>query len=181
VPTLSLTTTAAASLKVDALVVGVAKGPRGLVLAPGAAGVADALGTSLTAVLAGLGATGRAEEVTRIPTLGALTPKTVVAVGLGAAPAADVAYDLEVLRRAAGAAARALAGSGKAAFALLDPEDADPLAVRAVAEGALLGSYAFTKYRSADADLPAPLREVQVVVDKAVGRDKEVKAAVQRA
>jgi leucyl aminopeptidase len=181
VPTLSLTTSAATSLKVDALVVGVAKGPRGLVLAPGSEAVAEALGRPLAATLAGLGATGKAEEVTRVATLGAMTPKVLVAVGLGTAPDPDVAYDLEVLRRAAGAAARALAGTGKAAFALLDPEDADPAAVRAVAEGALLGAYVFTRYRSADAGLQAPLREVSLVVDKAVARDRDVKDAVHRA
>ena len=180
-PTLSLTTSAAPSLKVDALVVGVARGPKGLVLAPGSESVAEALGAPLAVTLAGLGATGKAEEVTRLATLGTVTPKVVVAVGLGQAPAKDTAYDLEVLRRAAGAAARALAGTGKAAFALLDPEDADPLAVRAVAEGALLGAYVFTRYRSADADLRPPLREVQVVVDKGVGKDDDVKQAVRRA
>jgi leucyl aminopeptidase len=62
VPTLSLTTSAAPSLKVDALVVGVAKGPRGLVLAPGSEAVAEALGAPLAATLAGLGATGRARR-----------------------------------------------------------------------------------------------------------------------
>jgi leucyl aminopeptidase len=181
VTSLSLTSSAATSLKVDALVVGVAKGPKGLVLAPGAEAVSKALGAQLLPVLAGLGATGKAEEVTRLATLGAMTPKTVLAVGLGPAPDKDVAYDLEVLRRAAGAAARALAGSPKAAFGLLDPQDADPLAVRAVAEGALLGAYVFTRYRSADAELRAPLGEVQLVVDKAVAKDREVKDAVRRA
>jgi leucyl aminopeptidase len=181
VPSLSLTTSAAPSLKVDALVVGVAKGPKGLVIAPGAQAVAEALGAPLGSTLAGLGATGKAEEVTRLATLGALGPKVVVAVGLGRAPAKDVAYDLEALRRAAGAAARALAGTGKAAFSLVDPADADPEALRAVAEGALLGAYVFTRYRSEDADLRPPLREVQLVVDKAVGRDRAVKNAVRRA
>ncbi|MBW3551076.1 MAG: hypothetical protein KY442_09770 [Proteobacteria bacterium] len=42
-PTLSLTTSAAPALKVDALVVGVAQGPKGLVLAPGSQAVAEAL------------------------------------------------------------------------------------------------------------------------------------------
>ncbi len=178
---LSVTTSAAASLKVDALVVGVAQGPEGLVLAPGAEAAAEALGAPLLGALVGLGATGKAEEVTRLATLGAMGPRTLLAVGLGTTPAKGDAYPPEALRRAAGAATRALAGSAKAALSLTDPETADADAVRAVAEGALLGAYAFTRYRSADAGLRAPLAQVQLVLDKAVAKDSGVKAAVRRA
>ena len=109
--TLSLSSSPAASAKVDAIVIGVVQGPRGLVLAPGNDSVAAALGKGLLPALAGLGATGRADEVTRLATLGATTAPVLVAVGLGALPAKGASYDGEVLRRAAGAAVRALAGS----------------------------------------------------------------------
>ena len=59
--TLSLTSTPAASVKVDAVVIGVAQGPRGPVLAAGSDSVATALGKGLLPALVGLGATGRPE------------------------------------------------------------------------------------------------------------------------
>ena len=74
--------------------------PKGLVLAAGAESVSTAL-EGLLPTLAGLGATGKAEEVTRLATLGATAPRVVVAVGLGTV---SKAYDAEVLRRAAGTA-----------------------------------------------------------------------------
>ncbi|MCW2615108.1 MAG: putative cytosol aminopeptidase, partial [Frankiales bacterium] len=116
--TLSLSSASAASAKVDAIVIGVARGPKGLVLAPGSDSVATALGKGLLPALAGLGATGRAEEVTRLATLGATTAAVVVAVGLGDAPVKGGTYDAELLRRATGAAVRALAGTGKVAVTL---------------------------------------------------------------
>ena len=115
---LSVSSASAATAKVDAVVIGVARGPKGLVLAPGADSVATALGKGLLPALVGLGATGKAEEVTRLATLGATTAAVVVAVGLGAPPAKGAAYDPELLRRASGAAVRALAGSGKVAVTL---------------------------------------------------------------
>jgi leucyl aminopeptidase len=177
VTSLSLTTSSAPSLKVDAVVVGVVKGPKGLALAPGADAIAGAIGKGFLRSLEGLGATGKPEEVTRLATLGAAKPAVVVAVGLGEGEPTH-----EALRRAAGAATRALAGaSATVALSLVDPDTADEQSVRAVAEGALLGAYAFTAYRTPSADLREPVREVQVVVGKRAGKDKGVKEAVRRA
>ncbi len=178
---LSLTASPAASLKVDALILGVAKGPRGLVLADGSESVAAALGKGLLAALVDLGATGKAEEVTRLATLGAIPAPVLVAVGLG--PVAGT-YDGEVLRRASGAAVRALAGAGKIAstLALTAAEPGDGVRrVRAVAEGALLGAYTFTTFRSqaSGGDVKEAVREVALVVPDV--RDKAVKAVVRRA
>ncbi|MGH3327470.1 MAG: M17 family peptidase N-terminal domain-containing protein, partial [Streptomycetales bacterium] len=108
--TIDLTTDSPASLKVDALVVGVCKGPKGLELAPGAADVDKAFKRKLPETLVALGATGKPDEVTKVATLGATKASLVLAVGLGEA---RKEYDPEVLRRAAGAAARALAGTGQ--------------------------------------------------------------------
>ena len=144
--TLSLSSSPAATLKVDAVVIGVAKGPKGLVLAPGADAIGAALGKQLLPALVGLGATGKAEQVTSLATLGATTAKVVVAVGLGAVPPTSTGYDAEGLRRAAGAAVRSLAGTAKVALTLPAVNgDADAVAVRAVGEGALLGAYAFDR------------------------------------
>ena len=93
----------ASSLKTDALVIGVVKGPKGLTLAPGSEDVAKAFGKSLLPALVGLGASGKAEEVTRLASLGATKAAVVVAVGLGDA---GKSIDREVLRRASGSADR---------------------------------------------------------------------------
>jgi leucyl aminopeptidase len=181
VTSLSLSSSPAASLKVDAVVIGVAKGPKGPVLAPGADAVAAAFGKQLLPALTGLGATGKAEQVTSLATLGATPAKVVVAVGLGEVPARGAGYDAEVLRRAAGAAVRALAGTGKVALTLPAVNgDADAGAVRAVGEGALLGAYAFSRYRTTDLDEHRePVREVVLAVPGA--KDKQVRAAARRA
>ena len=143
---LTLSTGSATKLRADALVVGVAKSGKGLVLAPGAEKVDEAFGGKLTATLETLGATGGEAEVTKLPSPDGMAAPLVVAAGLGDAPeAGDGAYAPEALRRAAGAAARALSGSKKAGFAF---PVADPAAAEAVAQGALLGAYAFTTYRS---------------------------------
>ena len=184
---LSLSSTPAASVKVDAVVIGVTKGPKGLLLAPGAGSVDDALGNKLLAALTGLGATGKAEEVTTLATLGATPAAVLVAVGLGdTAPS----YDAEVLRRAAGAALRALAGTKKVALALPlangtpgtngSPGAGGVHEVRAVGEGALLGAYSFSRFRSTTAALVrAPVESVTLLVPNA--KDKVAKAALRRA
>jgi len=185
VTTLSVTSSSAATAKVDAVVIAVARGPKGLVLAPGADSVASALGKGLLPALVGLGATGRAQEITRLATLGATTAPVVVAVGLGALPGRGEAYDPELLRRASGAAVRALAGSGKVALTLAASGGDVAAAARAVGEGALLGAYSFDRYRTAAGDgsrgivRKDPVRELVLVVPDA--KDKDVRAAVARA
>ncbi|MEW1753642.1 leucyl aminopeptidase [Streptomyces angustmyceticus] len=181
---LTLSTSSAATVRADAVVVGVAKGAKGVVVAPGAEAVDKAFGGKLAAVLETLGASGAEGEVTKLPAADGLKAPVVLAVGLGEAPGKDEAYDTEALRRAAGSAARALTGTKKAGFAL-PVEDAE--AAAAVSEGALLGAYTFTAYRSNgngqaakknDAK-SAPLAEAAILGGKP--RDKEFKAAAERA
>ncbi|WP_309051681.1 leucyl aminopeptidase [Streptomyces sp.] len=175
---LTLSTAGAATLRADALVVGVAKSGKTLVVAPGAEAVDKAFDGRLAAVLETLGATGAEGEATKVPAPAGLKAPLVVAVGLGAAPEDGEAYGAEALRRAAGTAARLLHGTKKAAFALpvAAAEDAG-----AVAEGALLGAYAFTAYQAGqDAkDARKPLAEVALLGAKP--RDKAYKAAAERA
>ncbi|GLV97382.1 leucyl aminopeptidase [Streptomyces lavendulae] len=179
---LTLSTAGAATLRADALVVGVAKGPKGLVVAAGAEAVDKACDGKLAAVLDALGASGGEGETTKLPAPAGLKVPVVLAVGLGTAPEQDESFDEEALRRAAGAAARALHGAKKAAFAL--PLD-DASAVTAVAEGALLGAYAFTAYQGGEKKAAKgsgpkqPLAEVALLGAKP--RDKEHKAAAERA
>ncbi|MFF2526795.1 leucyl aminopeptidase [Streptomyces liangshanensis] len=183
---LTLSTAGAATLRADVIVVGVAKGAGGPVVAPGAEAVDQAFDGKLAAVLETLGASGAEGEVTKLPAPSGLKAPVVLAVGLGSAPGKDEAYASEALRRAAGSASRALSGTKKAAFAL-PVEDAED--VEAVAEGALLGAYAFTVYLGGEKSAKKnggngngpklPLGEVALLGAKP--RDKAHKAAADRA
>lgn len=150
---LSITGTSPHLVDADALVVAVSAGADGPQLAPGAKGVDDALGGTLAGTLAALGATGEAGEVTKIATGGGLAAPLIAAVGIGAAEGGDAPIDPEVLRRAAGAAVRALASprasgqAGQLRIALALPAR-DQVEAEAVALGALLGGYRFRRYRS---------------------------------
>ena len=150
-PSLSLVDTDPAELAVDAIVIGLHSQPDeggALLPAAGAESIAAAFDGRLTATLALLGATGAAGEVTKLATLGTITAPLVVAVGLGDEPSGS-APELEKLRRGTGAAVRALAGSGTVGLALPLPDDADaPGVLRAILEGALLGSYKFAGYKT---------------------------------
>ncbi|GFE17424.1 putative cytosol aminopeptidase [Streptomyces glebosus] len=182
---LTLSTSSAATLRADAVVVGVAKGAKGVVVAPGAETVDKAFGGKLAAVLETLGASGAEGEVTKLPAADGLKAPVVLAVGLGDAPAKGNGFGHEALRRAAGSAARALTGTKKAGFAL-PVEDAD--AAAAVTEGALLGAYSYVANRDNGAAngkggkkndaKSAPLGEVALLGGKP--RDKEFKAAAAR-
>lgn len=125
-----------AAIRADAVVVGVRSTKDGPRLAAGAEPIDAALGGRLHDALRTLGAKGRPDEVHRIPTLGQADFPLVVAVGLGDDPS-----DAEAARRAAGAALRVLTGHRRVHIALDAP--AGPLA-----EGALLGCYAYTEYKS---------------------------------
>ncbi|MFE7135489.1 leucyl aminopeptidase [Streptomyces sp. NPDC057638] len=172
---LTLSTAGAATLRADAVVVGVAKGDKGPVVAPGAEAVDKAFDGQLAAVLETLGATGAEGEVTKVPSPEGVKAAVVLAVGLGAVALEDEAYGAETLRRAAGNAARALSGTKKAAFALPIEASED---VEAIAEGALLGAYAFTAYQDTKG-AKGPLAEVALLGAKP--RDKAHKAAAERA
>ncbi|MFF7139886.1 MULTISPECIES: leucyl aminopeptidase [Streptomyces] len=178
---LTLSTAAAAGLSADAIVVGVAKGAEGPVVAPGAEAVDQAYDGTLAAVLETLGASGAEGEVTKLPAPAGFKTPVVVAVGLGAEPEQGESFTAEALRRAAGSAARALAGSEKAVFAL-PVTDADDTG--AVGEGALLGAYSFDAYKENGRNGKnakngkAPLAEVVLLGGKP--REAAYKAAVER-
>jgi leucyl aminopeptidase len=144
----------------DALVIGVFQGTDGPVPVP------DVVDIDLMAALTALGAAGKPEEVTKIPAAGLpggpggvvppgqhrLAVPVIVAVGLGPEPAtvqdqAERQSYLERLRRAAGAAIRELTSGGTRRIAVALPV-AKPDEAEAVALGALLGGYAFRRYRT---------------------------------
>ena len=112
-----------------------------------------------------LGGSGKAEETTRVPTRGAIGAPLVLAVGLGPEPTDDAAAgeapDLaEQVRRAAGAAARAL--HGKAGHVVTTLAGLD---LAAAVEGTLLGDYAFTAYKKEPDSAPTELTRLGLVGD----------------
>jgi leucyl aminopeptidase len=118
---------------------------------------------ALVATLNDMGATGAADEVIRIP--GGST-RLMVFTGLGKAQSA---YNDETLRRAAGAAARHLAGNSSATFAL---PATTPSAVKAIAEGAGLGSYLFDQFRSSTKKAQkSPLKTITIFSSLVRGAD----------
>jgi leucyl aminopeptidase len=138
-PTLSLTSAAPLTAETDVLVLGVRKTPDGPRLATDGLDMPAERAAELEAFLVPLGITGGTDELRRIPFAGAAA-KSVALVGLGGGAA-----DADALRYAAGSATRQLRGISNVVIALPVLDDA---AVAAVLEGAALGAYSFTEYRS---------------------------------
>ncbi|RZQ59425.1 leucyl aminopeptidase [Amycolatopsis suaedae] len=162
---------ALAKTKAEALVIGTVQGEDGLALAPGAQTVDAAFDGKLTEILGSLGATGKAEEVVKLPTLGRTAAAVVLAVGLGK-PGPDGEIEPERVRRASGAAARALAGTGRALTTLSEVD------LQAAVEGTVMGAYTFTAYRSEAGD--APVSTVDVA-SPAEGTAKQHRATLKAA
>ncbi|MFD0000722.1 leucyl aminopeptidase [Nocardia sp. NPDC127526] len=125
----------------DVLVIGLTNSDDGPAIAP-----ADAFGDVLDAdtraalltALQAVGAKGKSEELTRVPAPAGLPVDSVLAVGLGAADKVDA----EQIRKSAGAAGRALAGTATAVTTL------SGLDLGAAAEGFYLGAYQFSTFKS---------------------------------
>ena len=162
---------------VDALVIGTLSGADGLAVAPGAETLDQALGGRLVGALRSLGASGKADEVVKLSTLGLADPPLVVAVGLGDVELAGTISDaaLEAVRRAVGAGLRSLHGTARVRVAIGAGER--PELIEAVALGALLGDYRFTQYKSTAA--PKPLNRLSIAASG--GASRPVRAAVRRA
>jgi leucyl aminopeptidase len=156
--------------KADAVVVGVTSSANGPAVAPGGDGVASAYGRSFKPMLETLGVTGKAGEVTRVPTNGDLKSPLLVVVGLGPTERLTAAE----VRRAAGVAARAVGKAGVVALAL---PAGDSEHVRAVVDGFALGGYRFDDYKPS-ASHPAP---TEVVVLTGAARDKTATTALHTA
>jgi leucyl aminopeptidase len=147
-----MTNSPAKDVSADVIVIAVGQGDDGPVLAEGSADVDAALGGTLAETLTAIGATGKAEEVTKILSGGKVAAPLIAAVGIGekekgnGADSAQAEHYLEALRRGAGAAVRALASAKVTQIALALPAS-DAASAEAVALGALLGSYYFGRYR----------------------------------
>jgi leucyl aminopeptidase len=171
-PKLALTTTEPAETAVDAVIIGMTQNGDGVRLAPGGERVDAAFDGGLVHVLATLGATGKADEVVKVATLGRLTASLVVAVGLGK-PGPDGTVTAEQVRRASGAAARSLAGVDRAATALSTVD------LQAAVEGTVLGAYTFDAYKSGN-NRDAPVARVELA-SPADGTARDHRATVKAA
>ena len=122
------------SIETDVLVIGVAStdsGPTLLTDVPEILALQDSL--------AGIGVTGGVDEITRLPFAGGAA-KSLALIGVGGK---DLAAD--GLRYASGSAARQLRGIDSIAIALPAQDQTELLAIL---EGAAIGAYDYTTYRS---------------------------------
>jgi leucyl aminopeptidase len=168
VPALATSAEPPLTIAADVLVLGVRKTDDGPELLS-----EDPALQPLQLALAAIGVTGAQDEVRRLPGgYGATESIALVGVGSGAVTTNDLRY-------AAGTAARQLRGVESLVIALPTQSDVDVLAVL---EGAALGAYAYTDYRSSSlestklpatsivvvADAPASLAERAAAIAEAV-------------
>ena len=126
---------------------------------------------ALLTTLHSMGASGEVDEVIKLPSK---SNKLIVFTGLGKI---ESNFSPELLRRAAGAASRHLLGNDSASFALPHKSVAE---IAAIAEGAALGSYAFTEFRgSSKGAQKNPLSSITVVTRFA--NTAQAKTAAKRA
>lgn len=144
VAALALTDETPTAIDADALVIGVRKtdtGPELLTADPALIGLQDAL--------ASVGISGAQDELRRLPAMPGLGARSIALIGVGP----DLGVDS--LRYASGSVARQLTGITSLALALPTASAAE---LFAVLEGAAIGAYSYTDYRSSSLDsksLPA--------------------------
>ncbi len=155
-----------AAVTPDVLVIGLSKDPKSKELRIHSAGLKLNV-SSLLDALGEMGATGSPDEVVKLP---GETSKLIVTTGSGSSSSAEQ-FTEETLRRAAGAAARALIGQTAATFAL---PHKDASGFNAIAEGALLGSYAFDEFRgSTKAERKKPLSKIEIFSKSVPAKDSK--------
>jgi leucyl aminopeptidase len=132
---------------------------------------AEAAG-EIDVALAALGAKGGEGQVSRV-IVPSLPVASVLAVGLGKE---RDEWSADVIRRAAGVAARSLNGTETVITTLSD------LDLSAAIEGLILGAYRFTDFRSSKtAPKDAGLREITALASQKGGVTKATKQAAERA
>ena len=162
---LTLSTASPTTAKADAVVIAALQGPDGPV-------ADDASFTAAIEAAALAGATGKPGSVTTIPGAGLVTADRIVVVGIGKAPegTSTEASDAELrerVRKAAGAASRAVAGHSKVVSTL------SAIDLTAAAEGHLLGAYVFDTYKKPG---KPPVESVVLTVGSAAKAAKDTLA-----
>jgi leucyl aminopeptidase len=177
-PKLEFAKQAAAAVDADLVAVFATQGDGVAVPGADAAALGGELEVDLAEELRAVRFEGELGSVARIPTRGKVKASVVLVVGLGKPAKAS----LETLRKGAGTAARNATKDATLAVVVpgdLLPDTAPAELAQAVAEGAGLGAYAFTAYRSKNHDTPS-LESVLLLAGQDVPAD-DVQAAVERA
>ena len=165
VASLSLAHNSPFDIDTDVLVLGVRASDDGPQLLSDAIELAG-LGSSLAAI----GVTGGVDELVRVPA-SAGNARSIALVGLGSS-----APDTDSLRYAAGTAARRLNGVSTVVIDLPTSSSAEVLAVL---EGAAIGGYSYTAYRSSSLKMTKlPATEITVVSAIEVGSELIARAAI---
>ena len=128
--------------------------------------VSEELNVAMWELLQTVGATGKAGEITRIPSIEGIEVDMIIAVGLGANE--DLTDD--GVRRAAGVAARSVQGLGTVATTI------GQFGLAAAVEGFLLGGYHYTGLKK-DAG-KAPVKEVVFLSDRKADKDAFTRATI---
>jgi leucyl aminopeptidase len=176
-PKLEFAKQTAAAVAADLVAVFATQGDDGAVPSEDASALAGEVGVDLAAELKAVRFEGELGGVARIPTRGKAKASVVLVVGLGK----PGTVTLESLRKAAGAAARN--ATKDATLAVVAPGDllgdaAPDEVAQAVTEGAGLGAYAFTAYRSKNHDTPS-LESIQILAGEGLSAG-DVKTGVAR-
>ncbi|MCS4488976.1 MULTISPECIES: leucyl aminopeptidase [unclassified Corynebacterium] len=142
----------------EALIIPAFAGEDGLELA--ASGLFDdEIEADLLELLTALGATGKKMEITKIPAIEGIAADIVVAVGLGD----NDAFDADILRQAAGVAARSVKGLEYVATTL------GIFGIRETVEGIVLGAYHYDGLKTSS--LTTPVENVTIISTREDARD----------
>ena len=160
--------------KTDVLIVGLR--PKGKsVVVVGLPTNLKSVASQLDSALASVHAKADLQSVTTIPGIAGLAATSIIAVGLGPITASQTAgQQHEALRLAAGAALRSI--SKASSVAIISPSD-DAESVAALAQGALLGAYRFTAFRSEQPTVT--IKTITVIT--AAAKDRDVVAQTKSA
>jgi leucyl aminopeptidase len=176
VPTFEVSTASPAGVAADLLILPYFKDR---VAGPGVEAVQQVLETDLMATLKDHALTGKLGETFTMPTLGRLKARSLALVGLGPRDEADSG----AVRKAAIKAARIAARFPTVASTLAQVGDAPHESAHAFAEGLLLGSYRFDRYKERPIDdaskEKSKLKKI-VAVAASRGANKVLKSGLQR-
>ena len=140
-------------------------------------GLGSAAARKVADAITALGATGKPGDVVRVPgAVAGVSASVILATGVGTIDLdAESAQATAALRDAAAVAVRALAGSKRVVLGLPASTSAH---VGAIAEGAVLGAYQFSHFKSSRPE-KGPVRTAAIVVSDP--RATDVREAVARA
>ncbi|MBM4122857.1 MAG: leucyl aminopeptidase [Nitrospira sp.] len=144
-----------------------------------AAKVDQALGGALRGLLTSREFQGKRNQTALLHTQGKIPAKRVLFVGLGKKKEAR----LDQVRQALGTAAKRVCQAGARSFSTSLPGPLPQASAietaQAMIEGAILGSYRFTEYRSNNSEEPKPLGHITVVEPQS-GKLKDIQKGVRQ-